>query len=172
MRVLEQFLHNCAILWYLIGLLERQQKEVHVKTIMVGTDGSDAATRAAKYALASAKARDAKLVIACVIDWSPYDMLTPDEIEKRSSAKQNEIERAKSKIITPLLASLDAEGVTIDTVIRHGHPTRTLEKLVHEFEVEQVFVGRHGQSRIERALFGSVASNLVQIASVPVTVVP
>lgn len=143
-----------------------------MKTIMVGTDGSDAATRAAKYALASAQARDAKLVIACVIDWSPYDMLTPDELEQRSNAKQKEIERARVKIVAPLLASLEAEGVTIDTVIRHGHPTRTLEKLTHEFEIEQIFVGRHGQSRIERALFGSVASNLVQIASIPVTVVP
>jgi nucleotide-binding universal stress UspA family protein len=139
---------------------------------MVGTDGSDAATRAAKYAVASAKARQAKLVIACVIDWSPYDLLTPDELEKRSAAKQKEIDQAQAKIIAPLLASLESEGVTIDTVIRHGHPTRTLEKLAHELGIEQIFVGRHGQSRIERALFGSVASNLVQIASVPVTVVP
>ncbi|MDZ7704025.1 MAG: universal stress protein [Trueperaceae bacterium] len=143
-----------------------------VNTILVGTDGSEAAKRAAEFALDDARANDAKLIIVYVIEWSRYDFLTPEELEGRGKVKKQEVEKAQSKILDPLLASLNTDGVSIETIIRHGHPTRTLDKIARDLNVDQIFVGRQGQSRIERALFGSVASNLVQIAPVPVTVVP
>ena len=57
-------------------------------------------------------------------------------------------------------------------MVRHGHAAEVLAGLAQELGASQVFVGRRGQSSITSLLFGSVAGTLVQIAPVPVTVVP
>ena len=44
--------------------------------------------------------------------------------------------------------------------------------LADERGVTQIFTGRRGRSRLAALLFGSVASTLVQVSPVPVTVVP
>ena len=41
-----------------------------------------------------------------------------------------------------------------------------------QYAVDHVVVGRHGHSRVRSLLFGSTPGDLIQIATVPVTVVP
>ena len=51
---------------------------------LIGYDGSPASKRAADFALNSARTHGASLVIAHVLEWSPYSFLTPEEIEELS----------------------------------------------------------------------------------------
>jgi nucleotide-binding universal stress UspA family protein len=57
-------------------------------------------------------------------------------------------------------------------VVRHGHPAETLCDLGAERGASHLLVGRRGQSRVRTLLFGSTPGNLIQITTVPVTVVP
>ena len=57
-------------------------------------------------------------------------------------------------------------------MVRHGHVAEALSSLAEERGVTQIFTGRRGRSRLAALIFGSVASTLVQVATVPVTVVP
>lgn len=141
-------------------------------TMLVGVDGSESGRRAADCAAARARAAGARLVVAFVIEWSPYTFNTPEENEQRHKRREEEIERARTHVLDPLVGELRASGLEVEGVVRHGNPAEVLGGLAQEHGAAQIFIGRRGMSRIAALLFGSVAGSLVQVAPVPVTVVP
>ena len=51
-------------------------------TLLVGIDGSTASHRAAAFAVGGARLSDgARVVLACVIEWSPFTIYTHEELE-------------------------------------------------------------------------------------------
>ena len=140
--------------------------------LIVGIDGSEPGERAAEFAANVARTQNATLLIAYVIEWSPYTFNTPQENEVRHKRREEEIEAANSKLLAPLLDRLKGGDTVIEGVVKHGHPAKTLNNIARERNASQIFVGRTGGSGISQLLFGSVAGNLVQTAKVPVTVIP
>ncbi len=139
---------------------------------LVGVDCSTCGSRALEYAAERASVKDARLLVAHVIEWSPFSFSTPQENEERHKRREEEIQRAQSEIIDPILEDLKSRGIDAAGVVRHGHVADTLLSIARESEVTNIMIGRNGSSRLEARLFGSVASSLVQIADRPVTVVP
>jgi nucleotide-binding universal stress UspA family protein len=142
------------------------------QVLLVGTDCSDCSQRAVDYAANWAKLADSHLFVVHVIQWSPYTFNTPQENEERHKRREDELDRARSQILNPILEDLLGKGVDAEGVVRHGHPAETLSSLAEELNATNIIIGRKGQSRIKTKLFGSVASTLVQISAQPVTVVP
>jgi nucleotide-binding universal stress UspA family protein len=138
----------------------------------VGVDCSNCSDRALKYAADRAGDSNGQLIVVHVIDWSPYSFNTAQENEVRHKRREAEIERARLEIMDPIVAGLKEKNVFAKGVIRHGHPAETLNAVAEEFEATNIIIGKTGSSRIKSQLFGSVASTLVQIAKIPVTVVP
>ena len=139
---------------------------------LVGIDGSECGRRAADFAAVHAKHAGAHLIVAYVIEWSPYTFNTPEENELRHKRREEEIARAQSQVLEPMLAEFKKAGVAADGVVRHGHAAETLAQLADEHKASQIFIGRRGVSKLQALLFGSVAGSLVQISTIPVTVVP
>ena len=65
-----------------------------------------------------------------------------------------------------------SEGVEVEGAVQHGHPADSLCDVVREQGAAHLVVGRLGQSRVRSLLFGSTPGSLIQVATVPVTVVP
>ena len=141
-------------------------------TLLVGVDGSEGGRRAVDFALARAKLIGARMVLVCVIEWSPFTIYTHEEVEARHKEREAEIERARTQVLDPLLAALRREGVEVEAMVRHGHASRVLIELAQECGACQIFVGRLGHATLMERLFGSTVTNLVQASPVPVTVVP
>ena len=144
-------------------------EQVQPNTVVVGVDGSEAGERAARFA--GRIVRGGTLVVACVVPWSPFAVQTAEENEQRRASKQRETEDAH-RIVDPLVERFNDEGVQVEGVVRHGHPAETLSDLAREHGADHLVVGRVGQSKVRSLLFGSTPGNLIQIAMVPVTVVP
>ena len=142
------------------------------QTLLVGTDCSDCSHRAVDYAANWAKLTGSHLYVVHVIQWSPFTFNTPQENEERHKRREDELERARSQILNPILTDLLSKGVDAEGVVRHGHPAEALSGLADELMATNIIIGRKGQSPIKTKLFGSVASTLVQISAHPVTVVP
>jgi len=140
--------------------------------LLVGIDGSEGSRRAADLAAAQAQSGNARLVVAYVIEWSPYTFNTPEENEMRHKRREEEIERAKAEVLDPLVTKLKITGAQVEGLVRHGHAAQVLCDLTQETGAGQIFIGRRGLSKLTALLFGSVAGSLVQISPVPVTVVP
>jgi len=141
------------------------------EVIVVGIDGSEAGARAAHFAAQHVR-EPALVVVAYVVPWSPYTVQTAEENENRSVTKQRETDSAQTSIVDPLLAELNDKGLKAEGLVRHGHPAEVLCEIATERSASHIVVGRRGQSRVRSLLFGSTPGNLIQIATVPVTVVP
>ena len=139
---------------------------------LVGVDCSNCGTRALEYAANRAKASNARLLVAHVIEWSPFSFSTPQENEERHKRREEELKRAHGEIVDPIVADLLERGISAEGIVRHGHVADTLSAIANENDVSNIVVGRRGSSRLKVQLFGSVASTLAQIADRPVTVVP
>jgi len=139
---------------------------------VVAFDGSASSERAVAYAIDHARENGASILIAHVLEWSPYSFLTPEELEERHKRRGEELARAKTALIDPVLASKAAEGVEIDAVIKYGHAAETLCSIATEAGATQVIIGRTGQSDLAARVFGSVVARLAQIAPVPCVIVP
>jgi len=140
--------------------------------ILVALDGSDGSKRALKAAAQHARLTSSDLVLAYVIDWTPYSFHTPQELEERHKRRESEIERANDSVLNPEIAALEAEGINVETVVHHGKIAETLLELGDQHGISQIYIGRRGESRMHAMIFGSVSAALVQTSSVPVTVVP
>ena len=139
---------------------------------VVACDGSPASGRAVAFAIDHARSNGGSVLIAHVLEWSPYSFLTPEELEERHMRRGEELVRAKTALIDPILASISTDGVEVDSVIKYGHVAETLVDIATEAGATQIVIGRTGQSSLKVRVFGSVAGTLAQIAPVPCTIVP
>lgn len=141
-------------------------------SFMVAVDCSECGERAIEYAIAQAKAANARLYVAHVIEWSQFSFSTALENAERHKRREEELQRAYSEIINPVVARLKEEGLDAEGLVRHGHVADTLNSLAKSRGVSNIILGRQGASKLKSHVFGSVGSRLVQSADCPVTVVP
>lgn len=141
-------------------------------TYIAAYDGSESARRAVDLALGQAKAGSARLIIAHVLEWSPYSFLTQEELAERRKRRNAELARAAKAVIRPLTEGIKDSGVAVETVIKYGHVAETLCEIAKAEGATQIFIGRTGTTRLMERIFGSVAGTLAQIAPVPCTIVP
>lgn len=139
---------------------------------IVGYDGTKDGRRALDFALERAKPGNAEVHIVYVLEWSPYSFLTPEELEKRHARRKEEVELASTQIMSPLLKELEDSGVKVEGTIRYGKIPEVICDVAKMTGASQIIVGRNGGSDIAARFFGSVPGTLVQIAPVPITVVP
>ncbi len=135
--------------------------------IMVALDGSDGGQRALAAAI-----EHARLTSSYIIDWTPYSFHTPEELEQRHQRRESEIQRANDSILMPNIGVVEAAGIKLETLVRHGRIAETLIDLTKEFNISQIYIGKRGESRVHTMIFGSVTAALIQTSTVPVTVVP
>jgi nucleotide-binding universal stress UspA family protein len=143
-----------------------------METVVVGVDNSDTSTHAVEFAVDRAQKNDWRVCLVHVIPWTPYSFQTPMENEHRHEQKEHEIKAAHDQIMVPMAEIAEQGGVPHEEVIIHGKPSDTMLDLAKERHAVHLIVGRIGDSGLREAIFGSVASRLVQHAEIPVTVVP
>ena len=140
--------------------------------IVVGYDGSDSAKAALAFATSLAKAQGGSIVVAHVLEWSPYSFLTPTELEERHKRRGEELERAEAAILAPAVQSLEGSGLDVSTALKYGNIAATLGDIAKEQGADQIVIGRNGEPGLSSRVFGSAAISLAQAAPVPVTIVP
>lgn len=140
--------------------------------VLVAVDGSDGSKRALNHAILRAQASGATLLLVHVIDWSPYSFHTNDELAQRQSRREEELDRASDQVLQPMLEVCQQAGITADTQVAHGKATEIVNHLAKKHDVAQIVMGRRGTSSVKTMIFGSIAANLVQTSTVPVTIVP
>jgi nucleotide-binding universal stress UspA family protein len=142
------------------------------QTLLVGIDESACCQRSVEFAAGLAKSANARVIVLHVIEWSPFSFSTAAENEVRHKRREDELSRAYSGLIDPVVQQLEAMGLEVEGMVLHGHPASTLNEVAVERSASNIVIGRKGSSKLKAQLFGSVPSTLVQIADVPVTVVP
>jgi nucleotide-binding universal stress UspA family protein len=143
-----------------------------ISKLVIGLDGTATSKRTIAFAkdLAS-RMEGCELVVAYVIDWSPFTFQTAEENEKRHDRREEEIEIATKRIVTPALEGLIQAGFKASGIVRHGDVAETLNRIAVENGGSQIIVGRVSADGFTKRIFGSSTQNLVMNADVPVTVI-
>jgi nucleotide-binding universal stress UspA family protein len=141
-------------------------------TIVIGLDGHGSGERALAHAQQMANLMgDCELVVAYIIEWSPYSFQTPEENAERHKRREEEISKALERIVDPAVKKLNDAGIKVSGIVRHGDVADALNTISKEKGAGLIIVGRSSEGGFARRIFGSATSNLVMTASVPVTVV-
>ncbi|AHB67552.1 universal stress protein UspA [Haloarcula hispanica N601] len=137
--------------------------------VLIAFDGSPLSERALTYAIETFP--DAPITSIYVIN--PLDSVIDVEAGGLPVAEDwydNAKERATRihATATDLAAERDTELVTVTEV---GKPARAILKYADDHDVNQIVMGSHGRSGIDRALLGSVAETVTRRARIPVTII-
>jgi nucleotide-binding universal stress UspA family protein len=147
-----------------------------ISHILVPTDGSDTARKAAAYGLELAALTHATVTLLTVIDRSvfvgrpsvpasetPTEIVEPleDFLKQAAQSDMDEIETLNEQYQVPLRQ-----------IIRYGHP---VEQIISEAETcgaDMIVMGSHGRSALEAALLGSVTFGVVhKDTTIPILIV-
>ena len=96
-----------------------------------------------------------------------YKGFSEEDIERYAATEA----RAAERNMTALLADPELAGLAIECRIVHGHPNPALFDAANQLNADLVVAGRHGGSRLEEAVLGSISRFLAYYAPCDVLVV-
>jgi len=145
--------------------------------LLVAVDGSDAAETALAYATDICDATDGSITVVHAVDPAVYEQRESDPIAGISDADNRllienvEDAEARGRDYLERAAEFAAElGHEVDTELLYGDPVVEITAYAADGGFDTVYVGHRGRSERTDLLLGSVAKDVVERATVPVTV--
>lgn len=138
------------------------------ETVLVPTDGSDAASLAADYGITLAAATDAAMHVVHVVD------LTAVSGEFGSVEILDALEGVGQEAVDAIIDRADETDLrSVEASVLSGTPAQALLDYVDKRDIDIIVMGTHGRAGLDRYLLGSVTEKIVRLADVPVlTVAP
>jgi len=119
--------------------------------ILIATDGSDCARRAAKYGLELAARYDAGVDVVSVYHG----------------------DEAQGRVTLDDIADLATDvGVAVDTDLLSGKPATSIAGYAADTDADLIVVGRRGRSGVRERLLGSITERVLRRSGPPVLTVP
>ncbi|MFY9488045.1 MAG: universal stress protein [Solirubrobacterales bacterium] len=143
-----------------------------IKTIIVGTDGSDTAAQAVVQAGQLAEKLDGELVIVSAFDPVPEGRLKEERVEAPADVEwaineREDVDAMLSQIAAPMLE----RGVKVRTTARQGNPADAILDVAEEEHGDLIVVGNKGMAGARRFLLGSVPNKISHHAPCSVLIV-
>ncbi len=135
--------------------------------ILVPTDGSEFAKKAAKHALFIAKVSGAEVIAVSVTENNFVNGLPLDD----EIYQLNQVLMERSQENLDEFDKLNEDDLEITHVIREGSPARVILDVAKEKDVDLIVMGSSGKSGFDRFIMGSVADKVVNSAKCAVLVV-
>ena len=137
--------------------------------ILVPVDGSEGASRAARFAGQLARDTGAELTLLYVYDAPAATMLgfraeSDADVDKRRTA-------VSRKSFDMAREAIGSGPIEIATHVEIGHPAQQIVTHAEAIDADVVVMGSRGLSPIQSMMLGSVSEYVVRHASCPVTIV-
>lgn len=111
-----------------------------VETILVPTDGSEHAQRAAAYAIALAEREDATVHALYVVDTDDFG---EPALSSAEIVVVNEEDRGR-KVLEAVAKAAENRDVPVETCCEHGEPASTIEAHANEVGADLIVIGKRG----------------------------
>lgn len=142
-------------------------KKVSLTKIMVLTDFSEVSELALQYALALARRYEASIYLTHIISPDAYHLAEPGLAE----LTYQKMRQAAEQGFADILISGKLRGVSHETLLYEGTLWPTVERLIHDRNIDLVVTGTHGHGHVEKIVMGSVAEEVFRQADCPVLTV-
>ncbi len=130
--------------------------------VLVPTDGSDEAQRAAERGVEFAAALDATVHALSVMKGA--GALKRDQLRV-------DAERDAEEAVDHVAAEADRAGVNATRAVEPGVPHEEILQYAREHDIDLIVMGTHGRTGLDHVLIGSVAERVVRTSSTPVLTV-
>jgi nucleotide-binding universal stress UspA family protein len=135
-----------------------------ISRILVPTDGSKTAQKAARQAVDLAKQLKASIIVLSVFDWSSFvawassDWLAAPEGLEPIESSLREVARKHGEAVKRLC---DKHGIQSKTVLTTGHPVEDIVREAKRSRADLIVMGSHGRSALAAAVLGSVTYGVI-----------
>ncbi|MHC3436564.1 universal stress protein [Natrialbaceae archaeon A-gly3] len=142
--------------------------------ILLPTDGSEAAERAAPYAVRLASTFDAKLYVMYVVDTEAISQALGseqvDRIEAGQFGEMTELHEEAAGAIDRMREYGTESNVEIEPVIEAGVPYNVITEFAEDEGVDLIVMTSQGRGGVKRVLLGSVTERVARSTTIPVLV--
>jgi nucleotide-binding universal stress UspA family protein len=146
-----------------------KNKENLYKKILIATDGSITAEKAANVGVKFACQSGAKVYAVYVIDVTSYDSILMDESWTTDTC--GELKKKGNDATSYVENEAKTAGLEAESIILKGNPAEKILDFADEHEIDMIVVGSLGNSGVERFAIGSISEKIVRNAKVSVLVV-
>lgn len=141
-----------------------------MRKLLVPIDASDCALRALQYAIKLAK-ENGPLELHIVnaheppIIYGEVAVYMPEDKAKEAQRQHSE------EILRPAVEAAQAAGVTFVSEILVGNVPKTIVRYAEEKGCDSIVMGTRGMGAIGNLVMGSVATKVIHLTNLPVTLV-
>ena len=145
--------------------------------LLVAVDGSEESNRALAYATDIANATDGSITLIHVIEPDIYDAGGGEPIsesDRRDRLIIDSFDAAEGdgrKILNEATEFVVNRGQTATSELLYGQPGRTIMNYAEEGTFDSLYIGHRGRSERTIEFLGSVARDVVEHTTIPVTVI-
>jgi nucleotide-binding universal stress UspA family protein len=143
------------------------ETRIALRNILMALDFSPASNTALLYALATARAYDARIYLAHVIRPDVYALVSPEALNTVLDQAHRNAEQQMARI----LESYRLRRIPHQVLLGQGELWSVLSTMIQQYEIELVVMGTHGRTGLQKMLLGSVAEQVFRMASCPVLTV-
>ena len=151
-------------------LLVRRAVSAELSCILLATDFSDNATRAAQLSLDWFPDVRQRLLHACTVAFEGRMRMAGVSLEHIEGYRRDELARAEQRMEAQMQALRSAAPVGKRIV--QGYPTTVLLREIERSGAELLVIGKHGGTMLDERLLGSITQNLLYRADCNVLLVP
>jgi len=142
-----------------------------MKLILVPTDFSENATHALEYAVETANALGAGLLVMSVYD-PPVSVQSA--LQAVAADDTTRVTKLYKEKLNTIASTVNAEFPTVPCTVRVavGDVVREIVSLASEKKVDLIVMGTQGASKVVNVLFGSNTASVIEKADCPVLCIP
>ncbi len=146
-----------------------------ISKILVPSDGSKTAQKAARYAVDLAKQLKASIIIMSVVDIRSLIAQTGPGAETAIYSiepLEDYLREAAEGYAGEIKKLCDKSGVASKISIKMGHPVEEIVKEAKRSKADLIVMGSHGRSALSATVLGSVSYGVIHNdASIPILIV-
>lgn len=141
-----------------------------MRSLLVPIDGSESSLRALEHAIELASTSDA--VALHLLHVNPEPIVYGEIQVYAPTERMLELQRKQSdSVLAPAQEKAHAAGVSCSAEIEQGDAAAVIARRADALGCNGIVMGTRGMSAIGNLLLGSVATKVVHLANVPVTLV-
>jgi nucleotide-binding universal stress UspA family protein len=146
-----------------------------ISNILVPTDGSEAAQKAARYAIDLAKQLKCSIIVLSVIDnrsLMAQTISAQENVRHIIEPMEDYLREAAEEYARKIKQICDENGVRSKILVTSGHPAEEITKEAESSNADLIVMGSHGRSALIAAFLGSVAYSIIhKETKIPVLIV-
>ena len=135
-----------------------------ISNILVPTDGSETAQKAARYAIDLAKQLSCSIIVLSVIDNRPLMAQTisaQENVRHITEPIEDYLREAAEEYTRGIAEICNENDVRSKILVTSGHPAEEIAKEAESSSTDLIVMGSHGRSALAAAFLGSITYSIL-----------